>query len=614
MPNRPHEETYEQWADRKLEIDLSEFYAQSLVDHPELRNYSGPSFPLNPVYLSSKKKSIHAIVESISVAVGRCDYESFKKLMGPSLVPFQIMHNQKSQQLYWNWLQYSRAILFYRRAEYLFWGAQKKFFYEELLKKINVLEEVRIANPAPGTPKVVRRSSQAAARRIQIYKETILPDSFGDSQLQVDVFVEKLQASEDGKIKELLDELAQHQHLQYFRTKQFRTLATSATRYPLAAILRGQLFIPESMTAACMQKDAPPFLIETYRRYLTRVDVKLQKTFMHWLNIQFNRELDVALIGRRISDTISEILDKCDDLLDTQAATVEYLKVIEEELLKRFHDDHIKKSGIANLALQDQRFNVVDKEKKAVVPMLHFALRMYADAIEKNDALQAFSIVKLLISRGASPFQELEVVPFEVEKTRKESAFGYANLEPNWEILLSVLRQTIVYTPFAEQLRIRLENYAFENAQAPNAWATRIFQSKKTMDERLSCVSRLAKLLQSGDPYDDGRLLREINYIMKHHTSHFVNSKLHRLLKNSLVGNEILCVFTADEMEMEMQPLDLKEDGEEPQSTSPQPYALAMRSIFSHSSKYMQLSVATESKEEVDDLELDDGHEYSPSF
>ncbi len=641
MPKKKlQDKTYQQWAAEKYKEELNEFYTESLADHPDLREYPEPNFPLNAIYTSSDKKSIHGIVEQISVAVGRSDYEGFKKLMGPfSLVPYQIMHNQKSQQLYWNWLQYHRALLFYRRAEFLFWGVQKKFFYDELienilLKKINIIEEVKIKHPAPGSPKVERRPSQAAPRRIQQYKENILPVAFNSSHLQVDVFIDKLQTLDNGKLKIFLDNLTEHPNLTRFRTEDLRKRATDATRQPLAKIMQSQLYVSIQMANACMQADldASPFLIDTYRRYLTQVEARLQKTFMHWLDIQFSSKVDVALIGRHISKTINDLLDKCCDLLETQAAAVEYLQDKEAELLLMFHDDHIKKSGIANLPLQDQRFNVVDKERKAVVPMLHFALRMYADALEERDALNAFKIVELLLARGASPFEALEVVPFEVEKTTKQSAFEYADLQPNWKIILSVLRQSIVRTPFAERLRIRLENYAEENARAPHAWGARLFQSKQKMEQRrLGFVIQLTSLLQTGDQYDDGRLIKAISHIIKNHTSHFVNSKLHRLLKNSLVDNEIVCKSATDEMEMEMQPLDVREDSDESQPSSPPTYALAMRSFFSRSPAYMQLSVDTESKEELPELEdglqldgeieeldkdfhFDDERDYSPSF
>jgi hypothetical protein len=304
MPKN-YDQSLQQWAAKRLEEDLSEFYTSSLIYQPDDRDYPQPNFQLNPIYKDTEEKSIPAIVESISVAVGRCDYDGFKKLMGPSLVPFQIMHNQKTQQRYWNWLQLSRSLLFYRRVEYLFWGAQKKFFYEELLGKVTPIEEIRVAKPAPGAAKIQRQTSQEGLRKIQKYKENILSHSLSESQFQVDIFFEKLHARNNVSIKEFLDFLTQHKKSISFRSKISRVRASKATRHPLAAIMKTQsLAIPGINAAFCLQKEASPFLVETYRRYLTRVDMTLHRHLVTWLDVQLDRGIDVGEIGQSIQNTI----------------------------------------------------------------------------------------------------------------------------------------------------------------------------------------------------------------------------------------------------------------------------------------------------------------------
>jgi hypothetical protein len=611
MPNESrHHETYQQWFARKSEERRTEFYTDSLINIPKTRDYPLPDFDLDYLYSDSNKKSIPAIVEQISVAISRCDYDSFKKLMGPSMVPSQILHHQRTQQRYWIWLQVNRLLQFYLRAEYLFWGAQLKFFYEEMLDNVKLVEEVPVTNPKPGEAKVIRQPSSIGLRYIKKYKETILPKCFNESHLQIDVFWGKLHEQENRHLNSFLNSLTQHKNTISYRRQAFRRKASSATRHPLAAIMKTQLLLSSEKDAwMCIRKEDSPLLRKIFRCYLSTVDPKHQRRFTDWLDNQLDRKVDVAIIGESIHNSIMSYINNCEDLLESQNNDAEQLLKIEDELLKNFHDNHIKKSGIANLSLQDEHFNVVDKIKKAVVPMLHYAMRVYADAIEKDDIPKAFKIIELLIARGASPFQRLVVTPFVVENTFSTSAFDYAGLQPNWEILSCVLRYTLTFTFFSEKLRISLEKYAIEMEAAPKVWQTRMFQSKKKREESLTFVSQLTELLHTDDKYDDTQLLNAISNIIKNHTSHFSNSQLHRLLKNLFKDKELICVPVSEkkEMEVEMQPLESSSPPDSPSS-----HSLSLRNIFFRPSIYSRIEELPEIKEEeTDDLILEDGSDVS---
>jgi hypothetical protein len=192
----------------------------------------------------------------------------------------------------------------------------------------------------------------------------------------------------------------------------------------------------------------PHYAAYRYKILLTEIEEKLYAEFMDWLNATLPNIHDLAVLDLEIKKTFSKRSQLCDKLVAEQQKVNTYILERETELANQ---------ELLNVSLEEQDFFIFDTENNISNPLLHLALKKYANVTCFEEKAKALTSVELLIKRGCSPYTKNRFQGAPARKTREEqNAFAYAGITPNWQLLAITLKSMITRSHFADLIRLEL--------------------------------------------------------------------------------------------------------------------------------------------------------------
>jgi hypothetical protein len=526
-----------------LEIKLNSQYEATL--NTELNcDYSSPSFKTIPVYdaipqeLTEKQLKIYdAMRLEAEIAITDLNLDKLKatSLLKNSMIPLRIIHNQETLMRRWQWLRENLGLFFYKRVMFISTAFQKKHFYDQCLEK---LLEMNQSNPA-------------AIDFINLYKNQFLStarDLIRPDAIHVNTFIYYLNQPEYCTHKVVLKGLHTSRSFKDFKEARFRQLDTINANI-LTSIFETQLksqsvksffgeFVYNSLkddlrnlsnleTISTCQNLYLAELTKQYQIQLARNENRLYNSFIYHLKSKLRYITDVAELHEVHQRSLSMYSESAEELIALQ-------KHSDARIAKQ--EKSSTELNPLNISLEEKYFFVFNEGKNTSSPLLHLAIKQYANASDSTKKAIALECISLLISRGCSPYTKNRFVgEADYQVQFEQNAFEYAAIKPDYEILLVALTYQITRSHFAELIRLKLittcekmitvnqrpvfEIFSYNNSRiALLKWVSELVQTLHEASQNFTDVNLIAKVTTFLNEYDfcvATNLKKELENIMR---------------------------------------------------------------------------------------------------